>query len=96
MNKQEFIALLERIAEGTTDVHEQVEMTDVGFVPLRDEYGDPIVRDVIISGDGRLYVERADDESESEQDIITLLYELDNFLPAIIDALRNAPEGRQP
>ncbi len=88
MHKEKFISLLERLqAEGEIGVAEWIEMMD-GSGPLLDADGNQIINDVVMVGDGRLYIDRDGNEPEAEQAIIDLLANLYDFLPDIIAALK--------
>ena len=88
-NKSKIIEHLKRLQEESIGLHELVEMTEVDGTPIRDEDGIQVVNDVLVIGDGRLYIERAYDEPDSEQDLIDLLKNLEDYIPIILEALQS-------
>lgn len=89
MKRDEFIQLLERLnAEQFIGVYEDTVMTEPDGTPRMDEYGGQMVRDVVVVGDGRLYIERDDNEPDSEQAIIDLLSNIYDYIGTMLDALK--------
>lgn len=87
MDKRAFIEVLKRLAETGIEVHEQVGITEVDGTPVLDRYGGQVYQDVVIAGDGRIYIDRDGNEEESEADLVALLSGLDSYLTFIIAAL---------
>lgn len=87
MTKPEFINLLKAILADGIGVYEQLKMTEPDGSPLLDMDGIQEINDVVQIGDGRLYIERDGNEEDGEQNVVTLLAEIERFLPEIIRGL---------
>lgn len=87
MQPKELLTLLKRLADEEIELREQIAMTTGDGNPLLDGDGNRVINDVLRVGEGWLYIEREHNEPESEQDIITLLANLGEALPVMIDAL---------
>lgn len=88
MTREEFLKLLAVLEDEQLSVGECIEMTDPDGAPCFDDDGEQVINDVVQVGDGRLYIQRDGNEPESEQMVIDLLRSIDDFLPAICNALR--------
>lgn len=94
MDITEFLRIAHDLLMSGVEVSEWVDLTDPDGTPILDADGEPLVRDVIVFGYGRVYVERDDNDPQAVQDFIDFLAALDEHLPDIVDLLSQASRRR--